>query len=222
MTAHIDELADLYALGSLEELERSRVEHHIAQCEACRVRLQSAEDAVAQLARAQARPQHDAPQTLKRRLDASLASPPKRRGLTWHPFAAAIAAAIVLALIPAWVAVDRNAALVAMHQDELALARLADAGTQIDHAQFMSPSQPNRPMNAKVLYGPHGDWYYVVVMHPRPGMQVAYVHDGHMEMLGSVAMHGDSGTLYLPVNHKMDELALLQGSTLVADAHLAY
>jgi hypothetical protein len=43
-----------------------------------------------------------------------------------------------------------------------------------------------------------------------------------MEMLGRVAMHGDSGTLYLPVNHKMDELALLEGSTVVADAHLAY
>jgi hypothetical protein len=43
-----------------------------------------------------------------------------------------------------------------------------------------------------------------------------------MEMLGTVAMHGESGTLYLPVNHKMDELALLEGSTVVADAHLVY
>ena len=53
-------------------------------------------------------------------------------------------------------------------------------------------------------------------------MQVAYVHEGRMEMLGTVAMHGESGTLYLPVNHKMDELALVQGGTVVADAHLAY
>jgi hypothetical protein len=73
-----------------------------------------------------------------------------------------------------------------------------------------------------VLYGMRGDWYYVVVMHPKPGMQVAYVHGGKMEMLGAVAMHGESGTLYLPVNHKMDELAILENDKVVADAHLVY
>lgn len=222
MSDHIEELAPLYALGSLDDLERAKIERHIVDCENCRMHLHYAEDAVAQLAQAQARPEHEAPPSLKRRLDESLATPPRRRLLTWHPLLGAVAAAIVLAFIPTWVAVDRNSALLAMHQDELALARLADAGTQISHAQFMSPKNPTEPMNAKVLYGPHGDWYYVVVMHPRPGMQVAYVHDGRMEMLGSVAMHGDSGTLYLPVNHKMDELALMEGSTVLADAHLVY
>lgn len=220
MTDHIDELAELYALGSLDELERARVERHTARCAPCAADLQRAEQTVAALAQAQAQPAHEPAPSLQRRLERSLAQAPRHRMLTWHPFAAAIAAAIVLAFIPTWVAVDRNSALVAMRQDERALARLASAGTQIDHAQFMSPA--NRPMNAKVLYGPHGDWYYVVVMHPRPGMQVAYVHDGRMETLGTVAMHGESGTLYLPVNHKMDELALLEGSTVVADAHLVY
>lgn len=220
MTDHIDEFAELYALGSLSELERARVEQHVAQCAPCAADLRRAEGTVAELAQAQAHPAHDPPPSLQHRLAKSLAHAPRRGALTWHPFAAAVAAAIVLAFIPTWVAVDRNSALVAMRQDERALARLASAGTQIDHAQFMSPA--NRPMNAKVLYGPHGDWYYVVVMHPRPGMQVAYVHDGRMEMLGTVASHGESGTLYLPVNHKMDELALLEGSTVVADAHLVY
>jgi hypothetical protein len=96
---------------------------------------------------------------------------------------------------------------------------LASAGTQIDHAQFMSG---RHPMDAKVLYGPRGDWYYVVVMHPHPNMQVAYGHEGHMEKLGAGARHGESGTLYLPVNHKMEELALLENGAVVADAHLAY
>lgn len=220
MIDHIDEAAELYALGSLDELERARVERHIAQCAACAARLYEAESTVAAIAQAQAVPSHEAPASLRSRLDASLGHDARRGMRTWHPFAAAIAAAIVLAFIPTWVAVDRNTALIAMRQDERALARLASAGTQIDHVQFMAPH--NRPMNAKVLYGPRGDWYYVVVMHPRPGMQVAYVHGGRMEMLGTVATHGDSGTLYLPVNHKMDELALLDGSTVVADAHLVY
>jgi hypothetical protein len=219
VTEHIGDLAELYAVGTLGEFESADVERHAAECAACAARLHEAEATVATLAQAQALPVREAPLALHSRVDRSLRV--RRPGtLTWHPLAAAVAAAIVLALIPAWVAVDRNTALVAMRQDERALARLASAGTGIDHAQFMSPH--NKPMNAKVLYGPQGDWYYIVVMHPRPGMQVAYVHDGHMEMLGRVAMHGDSGTLYLPVNHKMDELALLEGSTVVADAHLAY
>lgn len=220
MTDHIEELAELYALGSLSELERARVERHAAQCALCAADLHRAEETVAALAQAQAQPAHEPPVSLQRRLEKSLAHESRRAVLTWHPFAAAVAAAIVLAFIPTWVAVDRNSALVAMRQDERALARLASAGTRINHAQFMSPA--HRPMNAKVLYGPRGDWYYVVVMHPRPGMQVAYVHGGRMEMLGTVAMHGESGTLYLPVNHKMEELALLEGSTVVADAHLVY
>lgn len=219
MTDHIDELAELYAIGSLDELESARVERHVAQCPPCATRLHDAETTVASLAQAQALPAREPPATLQARLDRSLDSSARRGILTWHPFAAAVAAAIVLALIPTFVAVDRNSALLAMQQDERALARLASAGTQIDHAQFMSGTQP---MNAKVLYGPRGDWYYVVVMHPRPGMQVAYVHGGRMEMLGTVAMHGESGTLYLPVNHKMEELALVEGSTVVADAHLVY
>jgi hypothetical protein len=218
MSDHIDELAELYAVGSLEEFERERVERHVAGCSECATQLRRAEETVAALVQAQSHDLHDVPPTLRARLDQSLA-PRRRPLLTWHPFAAAIAAAIVLAFVPTWVAVDRNTALQAMRQDERALARIASA-TQIDHAQFMSPSK--QPMDAKVLYGPHGDWYYIVVMHPRPGMQVAYVHRGQMEMLGSIAMHGESGTLYLPVNHKMEQLALVEGHTVVADAHLVY
>jgi hypothetical protein len=216
---HLDELAELYALGSLEHDERARVQRHVLGCAECRVRVESAEQAVAALAQAQAKPLREPPAVLRKRLERSIGTRGSRRPVAWRPFAAAFAAAIVLALIPTWVAVDRNTALIAMRQDERALARLASAGTQIEHAQFMSAG---RPMNAKVLYGPRGDWYYVVVMHPRAGMQVAYVHGGQMYMLGTVAMHGESGTLYLPVNHKMEELALLQNGAIVADAHLAY
>jgi hypothetical protein len=219
MTDHIDELAELYAVGSLDDLERARVERHVTGCETCAAQLRQAQETAAALAQAQVRVLHEPPAQLRTRLDAALSSR-KRPVLTWHPFAAGIAAAIVLAFIPTWVAVDRNSALLAMRQDERALARLASAGTQIDHAQFMSPSK--QPMNAKVLYGPRGDWYYIVVMHPRPGMRVAYLHGGRMEMLGTVAMHGESGTLYLPVNHKMEQLALVEGHTIVADAHLVY
>jgi len=215
MIDHIDELAELYAIGSLEEPERQRVERHVAGCAACASRLDEAEQTVAQVADGQ--PLFEPSSALRERLRQSVA-PPVRPMQHWAPVGLAFAAALAIAFIPTWVAVDRTRVSQVMLQDERALARLAAAPT-FNRADFMSHS---KPMDAKVLYGPHGDWYYVVVMHPKPGMQVAYVHNGRLEMLGPVAMHGESGTLYLPVNHKMDELALLQNDTVVADAHLVY
>lgn len=215
MTGHIEDLAELYALGSLDDPERERVDRHVSGCAPCAQRLCEAEDAVTEIALAQAF--HKAPPRLGRRLSGSIGQAMPRHRTFAVP--AAIAAALILALVPTWISIDNNrTANLAMRQDEAALAKIASA--PFGRAQFMSPGK--RPMNAKVLYGMHGDWYYVVVMHPRPGMQVAYVHGGKMQMLGRVAMHGASGTLYLPVNHKMDELALLAGGTVLADAHLAY
>jgi hypothetical protein len=219
MIDHIDELAELYALGSLDDLERVRVERHIATCRDCALRLQQAEQTITDLALAQ--PLHEPPDSLYARLQASVAATQQttRRRSVWRPTFAAIAAAVILAFVPTWVAVDRTRdAVQAMWADEHALARIAS--TSFNHVEFMSPD--HRPMGAKVLYGPHGDWYYVVVMRPKPNMHVAYVHGGHMELLGTVATHGESGTLYLPVNHKMDELALVEGNTVVGNAYLVY
>ncbi len=215
MNEHVDDLAELYALGSLEDLDRARVERHTSSCAACAERVSEAEESVTRIAELQT--MHEAPPGLRTRLHSSLALAHLRHAWV-RSIPAAIAAALVLALIPTWVAVDRTRTVAAMHQDEQALAKIASA--PFARAQFMSPR--NAPMDAKVLYGMHGDWYYVVVMHPKPGMQVAYVHEGKMEMLGTVATHGASGTLYLPVNHKMEELALVSDGAVIGDAHLAY
>lgn len=214
MTQHVDELAELYALGALDELERARVERHARGCAECARRLQQAEETVTVLSQAQ--PSHAPPAHLAARLSHSVAAPLQPR-MHW-PALTAIAAAFAIALIPTWIAVDRQTSLQAMRQDERALARLASA--RFRDAAFVATDR--KPMDAKVLYGGDGSWYYIVVMHPKPDMRVAYVHGGHMEMLGTVAMHGESGTLYLPVNHKMEELALLQGATVVAHARLVY
>lgn len=218
MNGHIDESAELYALGALDESERAGIEQHVSVCETCAVRLEEASVFVAGLAGGlyHAVP----PASLEQRVMRSAGMrAPARHALHaphWQILAAA-AAAFIIALIPAWVAIDRTT--LARTDDNRALARLASA--PFNRATFVSPAG-NRVMSAKVLYGPRGDWYYIVVMHPHADMRVAYVHDGKMEMLGSVSMHGESGTLYLPINHRMDELALLQGATVVADAHLVY
>jgi hypothetical protein len=216
MTDHIDELAELYVVGSLDDLDRQRVERHVATCALCASRLHDAEKAVAELAMGQ--PLYEPSHVLGLRLREAVAPPQRQHH--WWTVGLAFAAALAIAFIPTWLAVDRTRIVTqAMRQDERALARIA-AAPSFNRAAFVSPRK--KPMDAKVLYGPRGDWYYVVVMHPKPGMQVAYVHNGRMEMLGTVAAHGETGTLYLPVNHKMDELALLEGDTVVADAHLIY
>jgi anti-sigma-K factor RskA len=47
VTRHIGELAELYALGSLEADERSVVERHIRDCIQCADRIRDAEETIA-------------------------------------------------------------------------------------------------------------------------------------------------------------------------------
>ena len=47
MNSHIDELAELYALGSLEAGERTAVERHIRGCIECADRIRTAEETIA-------------------------------------------------------------------------------------------------------------------------------------------------------------------------------
>jgi len=44
---HIDELAELYALGSLEAGDRAAVERHIRDCAQCADRIRAAEETIA-------------------------------------------------------------------------------------------------------------------------------------------------------------------------------
>lgn len=214
MNGHLEERADLYALGALDAHEQREVERHAAGCEACAQLVERARDDVAAIEAV--RPQMRPPSALAGRLRDST----RGVGVVRHriTIALAFAAAFAISLLPTWVAVDRNRSLqTAMSGDEQALARIASAPS-MRRATFMAGKAPM----GKVLYGPHGEWYYVIVMRPKPNMQVAYVHSGAREMLGTLAVHGASGTLYLPVNHRMDELALMDGGRVVADAHLVY
>ncbi|HET7814141.1 MAG TPA: zf-HC2 domain-containing protein [Candidatus Baltobacteraceae bacterium] len=212
MNAHIGENAELYAIGALDAADAREVETHVRTCEPCAQLLAEANEAVAAIeaGRGSVAP----PSQLGRRLHESTRSHAAQH--RWI-FGLATAAALAIALVPTWVAVDRSRQIAAMNADEQALARIARAPS-VQRAAFMSGG---RSMG-NVLYGKRGDWYYVVIMHPSPQMRVAYVHDGRREMLGKVVVHGASGTLYLPIDHRMNELALMDGDAVVADAHLAY
>lgn len=217
MNGHADESPELYALGSLDETERTQIEAHAAACEACAARLREAQAAVA--AMVQLEPLHPAPAALGERLAASLGPRWPSTPRAWQPAMIALAAAFVIAVAPLSYVLHENRSMHdTMQQDDRALARIA--ASPFARSSFVP--RDGGSARAKVLYAKDGSWYYVIVSHPDPAMQVAYVHDGRMEMLGSLRMRGEMGTLYLPVRHKMDQLAIVERGTVLADAHLAY
>lgn len=200
MITHIGEDAALYALGLLDEREQAAVDAHVATCQACALLLAQAYDDVAAMAAAQ-------PQ---------LEMPPKRARVArrWQPAFAALAAAIVLALLPTAYFYQENRA---MHQAMLAeadaMARIASTPHRV--AQFSGTS-------ANVMYGADGSWYCVVVRGAKKPMDVAWMHDGRQTMLGTAVPHGDVAILYLPRSHRMDQLALLADDRMVGQARLVF
>lgn len=200
MTVHIGEGAALYALGLLDEREQAALDTHVAECQACALLLAQAYEDVAAMAAAQ-------PQ---------LIMPAKRTKVArrWQPLIAAIAAAIVIALLPSAYFYQENRAMhQAMLADADAMARISSTPHRI--AQF-------RGTSANVMYGADGSWYCVVVRGARKPMNVAWMHDGRQTMLGTAVPHGDVAILYLPRSHRMDQLALLADDRMVGQARLVF
>jgi anti-sigma factor RsiW len=200
MTSHIGEDAALYALGLLDARERAAVDAHIASCEACGQLLAQAYDDVAAMAAAQ--PQFAAPQ---RRV---------RPAARWQPAFAALAAAIVIALLPSAYFYEENRAMhQAMQADASAIARIASTPHRM---------APFSGTTANVMYAADGSWYCVVVRGAKKPMDVAWMHDGRQTMLGTAVPHGDVAILYLPRSHRMDQLALLADDRMVGQARLVF
>lgn len=212
MSEHIEEQAELYAIGALDDSERRAVEAHVAECEACVQRLSIAEDAVAEMEVARA--QHRPPAQLQRRVRAIAL----RSGPRWPSFVPAVAAALILGLLPSAYFWQQSRAMhAAMLADADAMNRLATAPHR--SAAFSEMSDGSA---ATVMYGPDGSWYVVLVRGASHALSVAWMHDGRRTMLGTAEPHGDVAMLYLPKSHRMDQLALMDGERLVAQAQLAY
>jgi hypothetical protein len=217
MSAHIGELAELYALGALEPEEHARVDEHIARCPDCLRRVGEAEKSVTEMMRLE--PQSRPPASLDARLKTTARNPaflvrPNRA--PWF----AIAAAFVVGLLPAMYLWQQYTSMHgSLSQGDAIVAQLAHAPMR--SAAFAAVRSAG--VQARVLYNDAGSWYCVLVKHPQHPMDVAYVHpDGSMEKIGSVTMRGDTGVAVLPIPHKMGKLALLDGHTVVAEALLLY
>lgn len=205
------DLAELYALGALDETERAAVDEHVRGCSSCAQIVGAAEHDVALIASMET--QRIAPAELASRIDRVLRSP----FAGWR-FPAAIAAALILGLLPSLYFWSANRALHgAMLTQNAAIARLASAPHRMTHFQ-MAPGMPP----AEVTYAPDGSWYFVVVHGASKPISVAWMHDGQRTMLGDAMPRGNMASLYLPKSHRMDRLALMDGDRIVATATLSW
>lgn len=211
---HIADSGALYALGALDADEQLAIEAHVSDCAACARLLADAEADVAAMIAAQ--PQRNAPLELRLRVARALA--PSRRPTSWIA-ASAIAAALLIGVLPsAYFWQENQATHRAMLADADAMNRLASSQYRVAAFNGMSNGS-----TARVMYAPDGSWYVIVVRGAGHALQVAWMHDGSRTMLGTAQARGaELAMLYLPRSHRMDQLALMDGEQVVAEAQLAY
>lgn len=210
---HLDEeTADLYAIGALDDSERAGVDRHTEECDACARLVGAAEERVATLAQADA--QHAPPAQLARRIG-SIVRPESSSARTSF---LAIAAALVIGLLPSAYFWQQSQAMHAVVlADDDAMNRLASMPHR--SAAF---SEMGGGSAARVMYAPDGSWYVILVRGATRALSVAWMHDGQKTMLGTTTPRGQVAMLYLPKSHRMDQLALMDGEQVVAEAQLAY
>jgi Putative zinc-finger len=210
MSAHLGDLASLYALGALDERERHEADEHLDGCEACRRLLAQAEADVTAMEAAQE--QYEPPAALRQRLAGAIHERPRTRSIagTWT----SVAAAILIALLPAGYLWHQNAEMhAAMTADAAAISRIASTPHRV--ASFSG-------MNAQVMYGADGSWYCIVIRGAREGLDVVWPHDGVQTTLGTAEAHGDVALLYLPKSHRMGRLTIVHGNRVLGQAQLVF
>jgi len=165
---HIDQEAELYALGMLEDDERARVDEHIATCDACLQRIGAAEAAVTAL------------------VDVSQQRP--QRTIARWPLAVAAAFALATAGV-----LGQNFLLRGeLAGDGALLATMVNS--HFDHAQFQTAQGAQIP--AKAIYERHGKWYEILA-DGEPAWHVVFVRpDGTRDpALTNFARRGASSVL---------------------------
>jgi anti-sigma factor RsiW len=205
---HLGDDAALYALGALDDAARDAVDEHVATCDACARLLSAAEDDVTVLVAAEVSLDNVVP-----------LRPVRARTQVWRSaVAAAVAAALVIGLVPTTYFWQQDAAMHrTMEMGAAAMIRLEST----PHRTVAFNAMPSGAQ-AHVMYGRDGSWYVVFVHGVTRALSVVWMHDGERTVLGTAQPYGDAALLYLPKSHRMDQLGLMDGSEVVAEAQLAY
>lgn len=186
MSNHIDELAELYALGTLDEAERAAIDAHALECDACAQRLGEAADTIAFMEQSVA-----VPASLDRRMTGVFAR--SSRLSTFRIPGALAAAAFVIGLLPSfwfWSVAQNARSFDADRQH----AVQAMVNSHFAHAQF-APLETNAP-KAKLIYARTGNWLYVVAQTGRPLSLRAQTQQGEVA-LGTLHVSGNAGELFV-------------------------
>jgi hypothetical protein len=191
---HIDQEAELYALGMLDDDERERVDEHLAACEPCTVLVGTAEAAVAAL------------------VDTTQERKPQAR-TTWWPVAVAAAFALTAMGLLGQNVVMRGA----LSSDGAVLATMINS--HFDHAQFQAPG--GAEIGAKAIYERHGKWFEVLA-DGTPAWHVVLVRpDGTRETAQEdFAPRGAASIVYLPQSLPVKTIELEDaGGHIVGSVH---
>lgn len=211
MNDHVRDDAALYALGALSETEAAAFANHIRGCAQCARAVGEAERDVALAASHE--PQHHAPAALQGRVDRILHRRPVLQASGF-----ALAAAFVIGLLPSlWLWGENRSMQDAIDAQGAAMDRLASA----PHLTATFHAMPGGS-TASVMYPRNGSWYVIVVRDVSKTLNVAWMHGGTQTLLGRAILHGNVAMLYLPKSHRMNQLALMDGARVVAEASLSY
>jgi hypothetical protein len=195
---HLDDDAELYALGLTERERDAEIEAHLTSCAECRARVVAAEEAAASLAA-----------TLPAMPAAAAAG---RRA--WWP-ALASAAAVVFAATTAFEGISAHTAASKAARTDVALAAIASS--HFGHTTLAS--EPG--VVAKVLYARDGAWYYVVASGAPRNAHVMLRRGATARDIGTLDA-GNPATLFVRGAGRGDDVGIVAGNRLVAHGAPAF
>lgn len=203
---HIDELAELYALGVLDDAQRAAVDAHVQTCMECAQRLGEAETLIADSI-----VEREPPADLDRRMHAAFA-PRRAPGMRWG---ALVAAAFVLGLLPGVLFGIFQSRTSSFDRDrDQAIAAMVNS--HFVHAQFttLTPDAPK----AKVIYGRGKTWRFFVAQ-TNHAYTVQAQENGASTTLGTLHVSGNAAELFVRQSSARS-YTLLDGLRVVARVRL--
>lgn len=205
MTQHLDDDAELYALGFTERERSEEIEAHLATCAVCCERVAAAESVAASLAAA-------LPPMPAAALPPMRATAPQRR--TWWP-QLATAAAVVFAATTALEGGLVHVASNRVQRTDVALTALAS--THFAHTTLTS-----RPgLIAKAIYSRQGAWTYVVASGAPAGAHVVLRQGAAQRDLGALD-DGSPATLFISQPGLGDEYDIVANGNVIAHGKPQY
>jgi len=216
--AHVQDQAEAYALGTLDDAERAAVDTHVTMCDECTRLVGAAEETVASLMAAV--PRLRPPASLGARLASSMEAPAERTRrssfLNVRALAPLAAAAVLVFAL--------GGTLVQNQQMRGDLAQEDAALTHVVHGHFLHvtmTSPPEDAVSAKVLYARDGSWIYVLADRPPPGVRVVATVNGVERDLGPLVSDGAVASLFAGVRGA-SAVNLREGGRTIASATLPY